>query len=187
MTSTPPPDIEEVLRGLPTPSLSSDARQRHLAMLAELASAPSPRRRWSRWRKFTITGLSVLLAGGIGVGAAAALGVFSEPPPDRSTAHCFTTDDLHDRTNHEDFMVANKGSAIRETDAASKAMEICAGGWQQGRYSATDPKILLDPKPGPANSPVPPLVACVLRNGQVGVFPGDEQTCHKLGLPVAEI
>ena len=31
--------------------------------------------------------------------------------------------------------------------------------------------------------PVPDLVACVLKNGAVGVFPGDDQTCFELGLP----
>jgi hypothetical protein len=31
--------------------------------------------------------------------------------------------------------------------------------------------------------PIPPLVACTLDNGVAAVFPGDEQTCARLGLP----
>jgi hypothetical protein len=32
---------------------------------------------------------------------------------------------------------------------------------------------------------VPPLIACVLADGRAAVFPGDQETCAQLGLPLA--
>lgn len=132
-------------------------------------------------------GAALVVASGVGVGTAAALGAFhAEPPTDRRTAHCYTTASLSDPTNHEDFAVATGGNPSLH-DAATSALDVCRGGWLQGRYSTTDPEIALDPKPPPWNYPVPPLVACVLKNGQVGVFPGRAATCQRLGLKVAKL
>ncbi|MCU1392654.1 MAG: hypothetical protein JWM34_1082 [Ilumatobacteraceae bacterium] len=49
----------------------------------------------------------------------------------------------------------------------SDAVTLCDAAWRT-----------LSPQWGPA----PPLVGCVLPSGRPGVFPGDDQTCAKLGL-----
>jgi len=182
--------FDDAARRLGDLRLSEDARLRHLSMLTDLTSlaGPSvqPSRRWARGRVLAV-GTAVVVASGVGIGAAAALGAFrSAPPTDRRIAHCYTTASLSDRTNHEDFAVASGGNPSLR-DAASSAMDICRGAWLQGRYSGTDPKIALDPKPPPWHYPVPPLVACVLKNGQVGVFPGNAATCQQLDLAVAQL
>ena len=182
--------FDDAARRLGELRLSEDARRRHLSMLAGLTSgsAPSVRRSRLRGRRGVLVAVAAaVVAGGVGVGTAAALGAFrSAPPTDRLVARCYTTDSLDDPTNHEEFMVATGGHPSLR-DAASSALDICRGGWSQGRYSASDPKVLLDPKPPPWDYPVPPLVACVLKNGEVGVFPGPDATCQQLGLAVAEL
>jgi hypothetical protein len=35
-------------------------------------------------------------------------------------------------------------------------------------------------------NPVPPLTACVMRDGTAAVFPGTKATCAALGLPNAD-
>ncbi len=186
-------EFEAVLRSLPSHQLSDAARERHRAMLASLSADTPTRRRSIRRRTHRragiAAGIAFVLVGGAGVGTAAALGLLSpKPPADRRIAHCYTTDSLTSPDNREDVTVAT-GSAGNPSlrDAASSAVDICRGGWQQGRYSEGGTKILLDPQPPPWNYPVPPLVACVLKSGEVGVFPGDSTTCQNLGLPVAKL
>jgi hypothetical protein len=170
--------------------IDPEVAERHLAMLADLTQQPEqakPRRRWRRSVALIATG--VLVTAGAGVGTAAAFGVFSQAPADRSIAHCYATVDLDDPGNHTDFMLAVDPKEIHPGgvgDAAAIAMEVCEGGWAQGRFSATDPKVS-DPHPTRADFPVPPLVACVLPDGSVGVFPGDPRTCAILELPQALI
>jgi len=160
---------------------------RHLAMLADLTHLDQvkPRRRWRRSVAFITAG--VLVTAGAGVGTAAAFGMFSQAPADRGIAHCYATADLDDPNNHTDFMVAVKPLGEHPNgvgDAAAAAMEVCTGGWAQGRFSVTDPKVS-DPHPNRTDFPVPPLVACVLPDGTVGVFPGDARTCAILEIPQA--
>jgi hypothetical protein len=187
--------LESAMRRLADLRLSEQARQRHLSMLAELADADlsgvagNTAKRRSR-RGVLVVATAAIVASGVGVGTAAALGVFrSAPPTDRHIAHCYTTADINDPSNHEDIAVGvgTGGGNPSLRDAATAALDICRGGWMQGRYRATDPKILLDPKSSPWDYPVPHLTVCVLKSGQVGVFPGTEATCAELGLPVAEL
>lgn len=173
--------------------LSSDATQRHQAMLRALTSetdpapAPAPAEPVSltsrrRTRSMAIIAAAVVATAGIGVGTAAAFGVFSAEPTSRDIAHCYATTDLDDPSNHTDFMVA-QGPANPDgvVDAAGWAMEVCTGGWMQGRFSDTDPKVS-DPDPSRTDFPVPELTPCVLEDGSVGVFPGPERVCADLGL-----
>lgn len=184
------PRFDHAVRRLGELRLSDEARRRHLSMLADLTNdAPSSTRacHFRGRRGLLVLLAAVAVAGGVGVGTAAALGAFrSAPPTDRHIARCYTTDSLRDPINHEEIIVATGGNPSLR-DAASSALDICRGGWLQGRYSETDPKVALNPKPAPWDYPVPPLVACVLDGGQVGVFPGTDATCQELGLAVAEL
>ena len=117
-----------------------------------------------------------------GAGVAASLGAFDAPVSNRSTAHCYTTADLGRSDNHNDFGVAVAAGDPRAIgDAAAQAMEICSGQWAIGRFSILTPTFPAYVS-GPATHPVPPLVACVLDNGEVGIFPGTSGTCISLGL-----
>ncbi len=161
--------------------LSERAQQVHLSALSELRrpTARSAHRRRRTVRISVAVGVAIL---GIGAGTAAAFGAFDSPVTDHGTAHCYTTADLGRPDNHIDFGVAvaaNSSTAIG--DAAAQAMTICTVQWAKGRFSlerATFP----DDATGTADHPVPPLVVCVLDNGQVAVFPGTDAVCTSLGL-----
>lgn len=178
---------------LPTARLSAAAKARHRSLLAglpiEAPTATEPRRQVSRspGRRRALVIAMVLGLTGAGVGTAGALGVFSAPPTDRRVAHCYPTAELGDE--RMDFAVAPPpdGSNPSLVDAATSALEICAGAWMQERLSPEEPRVRLDPGPPPWDNPVPPLVACVLESGEVGVFPGGTDLCGQLELPVAKI
>lgn len=179
-------NFDELFTEQPELHISAAARAQHLRLIEQLTTGRRPTTRW--WRKWAIILAASLGLGTAGLGTAAAFGAFS-PPTDRRIAYCFTTADLHDPANREDFSVATGPGDANPSlhDAAASALDICAGGWQQGRFSATSPKISLNPKPAPWNYTVPPLIACVLPDGSVGVFPGDATTCASLGLPTAKL
>lgn len=81
------------------------------------------------------------------------------------------------------------------TMTAAAAVELCARAWQRGAMAVPSPDVsspaTATPATGTASgstipaNPVPPLVACVLPEGTVGVFPGDQETCLRLGLPIS--
>ncbi|MEO9010751.1 MAG: sigma-70 family RNA polymerase sigma factor [Nakamurella sp.] len=173
----------EALRNLPAYRLPEDVKQRHLKMLAALPAEARPSR---SARSAMIVG-SVVMLTSAGFGTAAALGVFSARVADRSIAHCYATTDVDGVGNHFDLTVAEKpGAAISERDAATIARDICRGAWQDGSLSAYIP-YLRDSltTESPENNPVPALTACVLQNGQVGIFPGDIATCGQMDLAIA--
>jgi hypothetical protein len=186
------------------PRLSPEAKARHLQILAaEQAATPAPptltsaRRRRRRWIGAT-AGIAVLVAG---VGTAAAWVGRAEPTV-RDSARCFaiaTTqfDDFDasdgaffDVTYLSDPVPGVEGNPSDQT--AEHAVEVCAHTWRIGGIAATKPyQRDLDPwyvdfeGPEPATHPVPDLVACVLPDGQVGVFPDTD--CGALGLPDADL
>lgn len=180
-------NFDELFSRQPELRISSAAREQHLRLISQLTQKPR-KSRHRGWKKWAIVLSATVGLSAAGLGTAAALGAFT-PPTDRRVASCFTTVDLHDPANREDFAVATSPDDSNPSlhDAAASALDICAGGWQQGRFSATDPKISLDPKPAPWDYRVPSLVACVLPDGTVGVFPGDATTCASLDLPTAEL
>lgn len=198
MTTEGEHPFDEALRNMPHFELSDSATAEHLRMLASLPEEgtgstrvpPGNRGEWqSRRTRIAVIGAAAVGLLGAGIGTAAALGAFSSAPPtDRRGAVCFATADLSHPANHFEFGIAvPPGTNPTIGDAARAATDICRGAWQQGRLSGTPPFVSEDPKPAPWNYPVPPLVVCVLKSGQVGVFPGTTETCKALGLPVAEL
>ncbi|MET3808720.1 hypothetical protein ABIB25_005750 [Nakamurella sp. UYEF19] len=187
-------DFDKVAAALPELELSSAVRQRHLAAFVLLtqptATAQSttttrpPRTvQLARPRRRLTLGIAAgVVAGALGFGAAASLGVFDAPVTDRGTAHCYTTADLGRADNHNDFGVAvspDDPDAI--ADAAEQATAICSSQWAIGRFSTATATFPVSAS-GPADHPVPPLVACVLSNGEVAIFPGPPRTCASIGL-----
>jgi hypothetical protein len=134
----------------------------------------------------TVIAIVTFLAGSFGVAYAA--GVFrTAPPTDRRTATCYASADLGAADNHYEIGVAQSAKNPSQRDAANAALELCATGWQQGLLTDNPPSVHMQPGPQPWDSPVPPLIACVLDSGKVGVFPGTNETCQQLDLPVAEL
>ena len=186
------------------PRLSPEAKARHLQILAaEQATTPAPptlnngRRRRRGW----ITATAGIAVVAVGVGTAAAWVGRAEPTV-RDSARCFaiaTTefDDFDasdgafsDVTYLSDPVPGVEGNPSDQT--AEHALEVCAMSWRIGGIAATKPyQRDLDPwyvdfeGPEPATYPVPDLVACVLPDGQVGVFPDTD--CSALGLPEADL
>jgi hypothetical protein len=186
------------------PRLSPEAKARHLQILAaeQAATPPQPtlngaRRRRRGWITAT-AGIAVLVAG---VGTAAAWVGRAEPTV-RDSARCFaiaTTefDDFNasdeaflDITCLSDPVPGVEGNPTDQT--ADQALEVCAHTWRIGGIASTKPyQRDLDPwyvdfeGPEPPTYPVPDLVACVLPDGQVGVFPNTD--CSALALPEADL
>lgn len=186
------------------PRLSPEAKARHLQILAaeQAAIAASPIRNGGHGRRrgwITATaGIAVVV---VGVGTAAAWVGRAEPTV-RDSARCFaiaTTefDDFDasdgaffDITYLSDPVPGVEGNPSDQT--AEHALEVCAHTWRIGGITATKPyQRDLDPwyvdfeGPEPPTYPVPNLVACVLPDGQVGVFPNTD--CAALGLPEADL
>lgn len=153
------------------------ARQQRL----ERHVAEPGRRRWAtRTTTRTVAiavGASALLLGGT-AGAYVAFKPATVPVADGTRCYSKATLDGGD-----DFYGTTVIQAFRAdgTRNAATAIDACSGLWKQGFL-----------KPGqkevgrPANGedhPVPHLVACTLDNGMAAVFPGDDGTCAKLGLP----
>lgn len=132
-------------------------------------------------RKAAIVAASVVALAAAGIGTAAAFGLFSKPT-DRSIGHCYTAADL--TSAHNDFALATADGA--PGDSAGYALEICQRDWGNGRIQLNALQIG-EPDADGRTYPVPTLAVCVLESGQVGVFPGDQNTCHTLGLTIADL
>jgi hypothetical protein len=188
-------DIDLLLRRLPAPPLDVASRERILSgilqriavdpeRVGDMSSEPESggrtgrRRRgvrWTRRRVAVVAGAAALVV--VGGGTAVAMLSF-ERAPVRSVAHCFpfVTSDFTNPALGPD--VAFSGG-----DTAAAAIDACTAEWATGALVPTPPYA---GSPGPSTQPVPPLVACVLPSGVVGVFPGPAQTCTRLGLPRSE-
>jgi hypothetical protein len=125
-----------------------------------------------------VAGASALLIGG----AAAAYVAFKPPTvPVADQTRCYTKASL--AGGDKDFFgttVAQAWSADGTRDARS-AVEVCSALWRQGLLQLGSKRVG-GPDTG-TDHPIPPLVACTLDNGIAAVFPGDQQTCARLGLP----
>jgi hypothetical protein len=178
--------VEALLRNDPIPGLSAEVRAAHKqALRATIAAdpattpAPEPGRR-RRWRRGGIT----LLAGGLvlaGAGAATAF-LTRAQPDDPEMVRCFTVAAPPFTSGAPGSYDVSYGPGDGSLDqSAAVAIELCGYGWAEGRlpWPETKPPGYTNPEP----QPVPDLQACILPDGIVGVFPGDDRTCTQLGLP----
>lgn len=163
---------------------SEEASRQRAVLMAMVTGESELGRRRGRRRSMVIA----MAAGTIalaGVGTAAALGVFSAPPSDRTVAYCYGSTDLSQGpANRFEFAVVDESGT---GDAAVRGIEICSSYWRSGMLPAGPGQDPGGSGNGEPARPVPPLTACVMTTGQLAVFPGNPATCGELGLPVAQL
>jgi hypothetical protein len=117
----------------------------------------------------------------VGSAAAGITLLRSSPVTDRTTARCYTEVALGTDT----FSGTTVGAlgAPGSTVQVDNAIATCLDLWHHGFLLPG--KTGIQRPPPNASNPVPPLVACTLPSGIAGVFPGDQNTCASLGLPLA--
>jgi hypothetical protein len=126
--------------------------------------------------------LGVALAVVLGSAAAGMTLLRSAPVTDKTTARCYTATVVGNGdifTGTTIFAPGTPGS----TAQVNSAITTCTDLWRQG-FLLSGKSGMQRSTPNTAN-PVPALVACTLPNGIAGIFPGDQNTCASLGLPLA--
>ncbi|MEV6926824.1 hypothetical protein AB0M46_20275 [Dactylosporangium sp. NPDC051485] len=129
----------------------------------------------------------LLLGAGLGAALALSTGALAyrqwATPEVTDQVRCYTVASLEERDGSFFGTTAGQAQAADGRPQASPSpVEVCAMLWRIGLLRPGQ----LQPNP-PAEDgreyPVPPLTACTLPNGIAAVFPGDERTCLRLGLP----
>jgi hypothetical protein len=186
-------ELDTLVRQLPAPEMSADTREAMLAALMEQVDAdldrlaagvrplgggvvgPGDRNRRRRRRRLVAmaAGAALVVAGAGTAVATLAL----QRAGVRDVAHCFPF-----VTSNFDQPGLGPDVTVSGDDTAHQALQLCAAEWTSGALVSTPPYA---GTPGPTPVPAPPLVACVLPSGAVGVFPGPPQTCADLGLPAS--
>ena len=151
----------------------AEARREHLE---SAVGAPGPAH---HRRRLAVVGASVGVAVLVAAGSAAAY-VSRAPATDPTYARCYLSASLAKDAVGTDVSMAFAPGEPEIPNAPAHALEMCATWWNLQLTGVAHYDGATD---GNNTPPVPDLVACVLKNGAVGVFPGDDQTCFELGLP----
>jgi hypothetical protein len=161
------------------PDSRATARRR---LLERNATLSAERRQGTQFRRrfaVTVVGVPVLILSG------AAMAYVSLKPasvPVQQQTRCYTQASLAGGNDFYGTTVGQATPSLGQTRNQA-AVDICASLWQQG-FLHLGSKQISAPTDGPSNSEeVPDLVACTLDNGVAAVFPGDNGTCVRLGLP----
>jgi hypothetical protein len=155
----------------PFPATRAAAARRTL----EEAISSGPRRIW--WRTPAVLSgavASVVLTAGVGVAYVA-----FAPATDHSRVRCYSTAALGSGSSFKGSDISAASSDTNPTPTIAP-VDACGAMWRAG---IVQPDGGHGYDPAAAEHSVPALVACVLKGGVAGVFPGDAGTCAKLGLP----
>jgi hypothetical protein len=167
---------------LPTPSQRSYPQCHRDAtrdLLVDEVNGKSVRALHRRPPRSLLVAAAAVIAMLGGTGVAAALGYLgSAPVTDTHSARCYSKVS-HNFGNH--FPGTTVAAVQRDAPVGASRggvqapVRMCGYMWSMGLVQ------------GPHGAKtVPPLVGCVLPNGTAAVFPGGPDTCHRLGLAVAE-
>lgn len=136
-----------------------------------------------RWQRPLVAGLATAVAG---TAVAAGSYVAFRQPTEFRYAQCYSsvTADTDYRTTLGIAKAQRADANTPEPAEVENAIGSCGNLWSQG-VLRKDVPMSVAPTPIPGTAPVPRLVTCTLPDGAVGVYPGDESTCRRLGLPSA--
>ena len=172
--------MAELPDDLPPPRPFPDARRAAVKTMLMNEVRASRRRRWQRP---LVAGLATALAG---TAIAAGSYVAFRRPTELRYAQCYSS--VTADTGYRTTLAIGKAHRAHDDTPApvevTDAIGSCGNLWSQG-ILRKDVPMSAQPTPAPGTAPVPPLVACTLPDGTVGVYPGDESTCRTLGLPSA--
>jgi len=195
-------EVEALLRTPAAVSVAADVRARHVAMLAaavveeptdadvesragqRLSTAGSGQRRRRVLVASIAAGALVAVGGGLAVA-----GLTRTPPTQPDELRCFglVTSEYDDEYLFVGVRYADPAGGDDAT-TADVALELCAQQWARGTLTGGEPPVdFTVPPDAPATNPVPPLQACVLPGGGVGVYPGEPGVCAALGFPEADL
>lgn len=181
--------VEALLRSEVIEPLSEQVRTAHKQQLRAMMAAdavssptavPTARRAGRWWRR---GGAGLLAAGLIVAGAGAATAYLTHAQPDDpAVVRCFSVAAppfTGDAPGSYDASLGAEDGSLGQS--AAVAIELCGYGWAEGRlpWPESKPPGYVNPEP----QTVPELQACILPDGIVGVFPGGDLTCSRLGLP----
>ena len=172
--------MPELPDDLPSPRPFPDA-SRFAVKTMLMDEVRASRRR--RWQRPLALGLATALAG---TAIAAGSYVAFRQPTELRYAQCYSsvTADTDYRTTLAIGKAHRADEDVPPPVEVNNAIGSCGNLWSQGILRKDFP-MSAQPTPAPGTAPVPPLVACTLPDGTVGVYPGDESTCRTLGLPSA--
>ncbi|NEE02843.1 hypothetical protein [Phytoactinopolyspora halotolerans] len=118
--------------------------------------------------------------------AAAATYIESKYVPPSDTVLCYSKAEPGIQNEQPPVTMgrAEEAGAVEQA-VIDDAIEACALAWRAGHLieGQDEPAGLVGTDPNQNDFPVPPLVACVVRDDSIAVFPGDSSTCQTLGLP----
>jgi hypothetical protein len=171
------------LKDLPAERYMPPARlQARQQAVERFAKAPAPRRRVTRVTARVVAlvaGILVLVMGGTAV---AYVAFMPATVPVANQTRCYTKASVGEGDDFYGTTVGQALSAGSNARKAEAAVDICSSLWRQGILKL-DSKQVGFPAENRTDYLVPSLVACRLENGIAAVFPGDEMTCSRLGLP----
>ncbi|GAA4972190.1 hypothetical protein [Actinoplanes utahensis] len=148
--------------------------RRKAALLNAIAPEPAPARRWRRLLA-PVAGVAVVLATG---GAVAYLA--DREPEQREVIRCYGVAELSSDGFTEMARAVPSGESGKQEFRDPVA--ACADLFRQGFLRAGDKQLHAETDPSAAHE-VPPLSACVLKSGEIAVFPAAGEVCRALGLP----
>lgn len=163
------------------PARRREAARRQLEHVVKRSAKTGRRVRPSGRRPKPAVLTAVVAVVAIGAGAAFAV-VQDQPVTNRSGARCYTVPD----PNSSDYTtIAVAGSPTPGKPVPlSDALSVCALLFRQGFLRPDGAGIERFPDTSKVHQ-VPPLVACIMRDGTAAVFPGSHGICERIGLPAA--
>lgn len=176
-------DVEQV-----PPAREMPAARREALRELLMEQVSQPRRPW--WRRSKQAGIAgigataLVLAGG-----AAAAYVAFKPANDKFSVICYSEARLGDDVQRFTYAEANPESPNSKQPAQPATIadpeRACADLWKSGVLTpgSKGRTIVTNPDDATAAKPVPKLVSCTTEDGVAAVFPGDDKTCERLGLP----
>lgn len=160
---------------LPAPRRFPEHRRVAHRRLLEDAVRRAPHcRRWTA--PVTLASGAVIV---LTTGAAAAY-VALAPATDHSRVRCYSEASLGGGGSYKGTDAGTPESSTAGKITAVAPLDLCSALWRAG---VVLPGHTHAETPVSQPQPIPPLVACTLKDGVAAVFPGDVQTCAKLGLP----